>query len=216
MIAGGADPSARDEAGATPPHRSVALPRSGDGPLPSPQIVQALREAGADMHAVDPHGSTPAAWAAAAQDSDPQAVVDRSLEMLRLLVGHGARADVPRHPARGESFSHYCTAAPSVHAFMLDHGAPVDAVDNHGNTPLHDAVRCARPPSGGNAAGTGSRHPSSLAHATGRPWCRAARAGTGRPAAGRTPLGPTSPPSAIRSNSGGPHADSPPFRAADR
>ncbi|WP_143203526.1 hypothetical protein [Streptomyces sp. CB01580] len=50
LIADGADPSARDEEG-PPLHRTDALPRSGDGPPPSPQVVEALLEnTGAPAH----------------------------------------------------------------------------------------------------------------------------------------------------------------------
>ncbi|MEU9761398.1 hypothetical protein AB0D98_16945 [Streptomyces sp. NPDC047987] len=68
-----------------------------------------------------------------------------SLEVLRFLVGHGARLDMPRHPARGDPFAHHSSTAQSVYAFLLDHGAPVDVIDIHGSTPLHDAVLRARP-----------------------------------------------------------------------
>ncbi|MEU3656673.1 hypothetical protein AB0E67_28450 [Streptomyces sp. NPDC032161] len=107
LIADGADPSASDAEGGVPTHPTVALPRNGDAPLPSPQVVEALLEAGADVHAVDAHGSTPAAWAADAQDSDPQAVVDRSLAVrcarpraVELLLTRGADARTINHLGR--------------------------------------------------------------------------------------------------------------------
>ncbi|MFE7618945.1 ankyrin repeat domain-containing protein [Streptomyces sp. NPDC057496] len=145
LTADGADPSARDEGGATPLHRAVRAPYEGSGPLPSPEVVRALLECGADVHAVDGHGVTAAGWAVCANDSDPKAVVDRSVKVLGLLVGAGARLDGRCSLTTGGSFAHYGCAAPPVLAFLLDHGAPLEAVDERGRTPLHSAVDCGRP-----------------------------------------------------------------------
>ncbi|WP_198676712.1 ankyrin repeat domain-containing protein [Streptomyces atratus] len=146
LIADGADVSAHDEQGATPLHRAVEAPYSANGPLPSLEVIRALLECGADVHAVDKNGVTPAVWAVALNDSDPAAVVRRSVEVLALLVEHGARLDGKVRSTTGGSFAHHsCCAAVPVYAFLLDHGAPIDTVDDRGDTPLHDTVRSARP-----------------------------------------------------------------------
>ncbi|WP_326764267.1 hypothetical protein OG978_06490 [Streptomyces sp. NBC_01591] len=145
LIADGADVSARDEDGATALHRAVKAPYNSDGPLPCPEVVRALLECGADVHAVDKNGVPPAGWAVAFSDSDPAAVVRRSVDILTLLVEHGARLDGPSGFTTGRSFAHHrCVAAP-LYAFLLDHGAPTDAVNDRGDTPLHATVRSARP-----------------------------------------------------------------------
>lgn len=86
LIADGADVLAHDEQGATPLHRAVKAPYRADGPLPSLEVIRALLECGADVHAVDNRGVTPAVWAVAFSDSDPAAVVRRSVDILTLLV----------------------------------------------------------------------------------------------------------------------------------
>ncbi|WP_371098294.1 ankyrin repeat domain-containing protein [Streptomyces sanglieri] len=145
LIADGADVSAHDEQGATPLHRAVKAPYSADDPLPSLEVIRALLECGADVHAVDSHGVTPAVWAVALNDSAPAAWAERSVEVLALLVERGARLDGPSRSATGGSFAHHsCVAAP-LYAFLLDHGAPTDAVDDRGDTPLHATVGSARP-----------------------------------------------------------------------
>ncbi|MEV5205026.1 hypothetical protein [Streptomyces sp. NPDC053720] len=144
LIADGADVSARGEDGATPLHRAVKAPYSAADPLPSLEVIRALLECGADVHAVDNRGATPAVWAVALSDSDPAVWAKRSVEVLALLVERGARLDGPRGFTTGGSFAHHsCVAAP-LYAFLLDHGAPTDAVDDRGNTPLHVTVGSAR------------------------------------------------------------------------
>ncbi|MFF9573013.1 ankyrin repeat domain-containing protein [Streptomyces sp. NPDC014685] len=145
LIAGGADVSARDEQGTTSLHRAVKAPYSADDPLPSLEVIRALLECGADVHAVDNRGVTPAVWAVALNDSVPAAWVERSVEVLALLVEHGARLDGPSGFTTGGSFAHHsCVAAP-LYAFLLDHGAPIATVDNRGDTPLHATVSSMRP-----------------------------------------------------------------------
>ncbi|RPK90218.1 MULTISPECIES: hypothetical protein [Streptomyces] len=145
LIADGADVSAHDEQGATPLHRAVKAPYSADDPLPSLEVIRALLECGADVHAVDNNGDTSAVWAVALNDSDPAAWAERSVEVLALLVDHGARLDgKSRFTTRG-SLAHHSTVAVSLYAFLLDHGAPIAATDEHGDTPLHTTVRSARP-----------------------------------------------------------------------
>lgn len=145
LIADGADVSAHDEQGATPLHRAVKAPYGANGQLPSLEVVRALLECGADVHAVDKKGVTPAVWAVALNDSDPAAVVRRSVEVLALLVEHGARLDGLSRFTTGGSLAHNSCAAVPLYAFLLDHGAPTDAVDDRGDTPLHATVRSARP-----------------------------------------------------------------------
>ncbi|WP_175408269.1 ankyrin repeat domain-containing protein [Streptomyces sp. TRM64462] len=145
LIADGADTSARDGSGATPLHRAVKAPCSADDPLPSVEVIRALLECGADVHAVDDNGVTPGVWAVASNDSDPAAWAERSLEVLALLVEHGARLDGPNGFAAGGSPAHHSTAAVPLYTFLLDHGAPLDAVDARGETPLHATVRSGRP-----------------------------------------------------------------------
>ncbi|MCX5434019.1 hypothetical protein OHU11_40470 (plasmid) [Streptomyces sp. NBC_00257] len=145
LIADGADVSAHDEQGATPLHRAVKAPYSADDPLPSLEVIRALLECGADVHAVDNHGVTPAAWAVALNDSEPAAWAKRSVEVLALLVEHGARLDGKIRSATGGSLAHESCAAVPVYAFLLDHGAPTDAVDDRGDTQLHATVGSARP-----------------------------------------------------------------------
>ncbi|MFJ7257229.1 ankyrin repeat domain-containing protein [Streptomyces sp. NPDC098085] len=145
LIADGADVSAHDEQGATALHRAVKAPYSADDPLPSLEVIRALLECGADVHAVDNRGVTPAAWAVALNDSEPAAWAKRSVEVLALLVEHGARLDGKIRSTSGETLAHESCAAVPVYAFLLDHGAPTDAVNDRGDTPLHATVSSARP-----------------------------------------------------------------------
>ncbi|MGW2110846.1 ankyrin repeat domain-containing protein [Streptomyces sp. NPDC001948] len=108
-------------------------------------MIRALLECGADVHAVDNHGVTPAVWAVALNDSDPAAWTERSVEVLALLVEHGARLDGKIRSTSGGSFAHRGCVAVPLYAFLLDHGAPTDVVDDRGDTPLHATVRSARP-----------------------------------------------------------------------
>ncbi|MEU2674721.1 hypothetical protein ABZ622_38980 [Streptomyces sp. NPDC007164] len=145
LIADGADVSARDEDGATPLHRAVKAPYSAADPLPFLEVIRALLECGADVHAVDNRGATPAVWAVALSDSAPAVWAERSVEVLALLVERGARLDGPCGFTTGGSFAHHNGVAAPLYAFLLDHGAPTDAVDDRGDTPLHATVGSARP-----------------------------------------------------------------------
>ncbi|WP_185300073.1 ankyrin repeat domain-containing protein [Streptomyces finlayi] len=146
LIADRADVSARDEQGAAPLHRAVEAPYDGDGPLPSLEVVRALLECGADVHATDSKGVTPAGWVVARSGAEAEAQrVRRSVEVLALLVEHGARLDGPSGLRTGGSLAHHSDVTQQVYAFLLDHGAPIDAVDDRGDTPLHATVRSRRP-----------------------------------------------------------------------
>ncbi|MFI2720765.1 ankyrin repeat domain-containing protein [Streptomyces collinus] len=145
LIADGADVSARDERGATPLHRALETPYDGNSPRPSLEVVRALLECGADVHAVDNDGATPAGRAVAYCGSGLTRREERALEVLALLVEHGARLDGTSELRTGGSLAHHGGVARQVYAFLLDHGAPIDAVDHHGDTPLHAAVRARRP-----------------------------------------------------------------------
>ncbi|MCX4851415.1 ankyrin repeat domain-containing protein [Streptomyces sp. NBC_00893] len=145
LIADGADVSARDERGATPLHQAMEATRD-DGPLQSLEVIRALLECGADVHATDSGGVTPAGWVVAGSGSEAEARrVRRAVEVLALLVKHGARLDGPSGLRTGGSLAHHSGVAQPVYVFLLDHGAPIDAVDDQGATPLHSAVRAWRP-----------------------------------------------------------------------
>lgn len=145
LLAGGADVGARDGDGATALHRAVQAPYEETDPLPSLEVVRLLLDAGADVHALDRNGVTPAGRAVVLNDSMPAAAVDRSVEVLSLLVAHGARLDGDAGFADGGSFGHHSCTAPAVYAFLLEHGAPTALVDDSGDTPLHAAVGSMRP-----------------------------------------------------------------------
>ncbi|MET9663203.1 ankyrin repeat domain-containing protein [Streptomyces sp. NPDC006510] len=145
LIADGADVSARDERGATPLHQAMEA-TGDDGPLPSLEVIRALLECGADVHATDSESVTPAGWVVARSGSEAEARrVRRTVEVLALLVEHGARLDGSNGLRSGGSLAHHSGVAQPVYAFLLDHGAPIDAADDRGDTPLHAAVRAWRP-----------------------------------------------------------------------
>ncbi|WP_236242577.1 ankyrin repeat domain-containing protein [Streptomyces sp. CC228A] len=58
-IAGGADPSARDDSGDTPLHRAVKASYGADDPAAPPDVVRALLECGAPIDAADARGDAP-------------------------------------------------------------------------------------------------------------------------------------------------------------
>jgi hypothetical protein len=144
-LADGADLTARDDNDATPLHHAVQAPYDATDPLPSPDVVRELLAAGADVHARDRNGVTPAGLAVVLNDTMPAAAVDRSVEILGLLVAHGARLDGPAGFMEGGSFAHHSCTDPAIYTFLLDHGAPTALADDSGNTPLHVTVHAARP-----------------------------------------------------------------------
>ena len=61
---------------------------------------------------------------------------------LALLIELNAEVDA-RADANGARALHYCADKGSVRCaqLLLEHGAPLEATDDHGNTPLHAAGR---------------------------------------------------------------------------
>jgi len=134
-----------DRDDASPLHHVAQAPYGEGDPLPSADAVRALLAAGADVHARDRNGVTPAGRAVVLNDTMPSAAIDRSVEILELLVAHGARLDGPTGYMTGGSFAHHACTAPAIYEFLLDHGAPTAVADDWGNTPLHATVGARRP-----------------------------------------------------------------------
>ena len=156
LLANGADPRSADADGNTPLHHAA---RSSD-----PGVAALLRDAGADIDALnragqsplgsacacgnwrlarfllergakpEPAGGQPALLAAAGSEEDDAAGV-------QLLLRHKARANA--RDARGRSALHDAAAAghAGVCRALLDAGADVEARDGEGRTPLLDAAR---------------------------------------------------------------------------
>ena len=161
LLANGADPRSADVEGNTPLHHAA---RSSD-----PGVAALLRDAGAEMEALNgegvsplgiacstgnwrlarfllergakphPEGGQPVLLAAAGTDEDDPAGV-------QLLLRHKARVDA--RDARGRSALHEAALAghAAIVAALLDAGADVHARDGDGRTPLLDSVRAAALP----------------------------------------------------------------------
>ena len=156
LLANGADPRIADAEGNTPLHHAA---RSSD-----PGVAALLRDAGAEIDALnsegvsplgtacfagnwrlarfllergakpEPTGGQPVLLAAAATEEDDAAGV-------QLLLRHKARVDA--RDARGRSALHEAAFAghAGIAAALLDAGADVHARDGEGRTPLLDSAR---------------------------------------------------------------------------
>ena len=161
LLANGADPRIADAEGNTPLHHAA---RSSD-----PGVAALLRDAGAEMDALnaegvsplgtacfagnwrlarfllergakpEPAGGQPVLLAAAGTEEDDAAGV-------QLLLRHKARVDA--RDARGRSALHEAALAghAGIAAALLDAGADVHARDSEGRTPLLDSARNAALP----------------------------------------------------------------------
>ena len=161
LLANGADPRIGDAEGNTPLHHAA---RSSD-----PGVAALLRDAGAEMDALNgegvsplgtaciagnwrlarfllergakpqPEGGQPVLLAAAATEEDDAAGV-------QLLLRHKARVDA--RDAHGRSALHEAALAghAAIAAALLDAGADVHARDGEGRTPLLEAARSAAMP----------------------------------------------------------------------
>jgi len=127
-IRAGRDLNARDrQTGQTPLHIAVAYAGAkGDA-----TSVEILLEAGADANAVNSAGGTPLSYADKLND----------LKIVRLLLRHGAKTDIPITQA-GQTVLH--SAAHAGHAeivrLLLDAKATVDVKSKSGQTPLFFAI----------------------------------------------------------------------------
>ena len=161
LLANGADPRDRDQDGNTPLHHAA---RSSD-----PGVAALLRDAAAELEAVNEEGltplgvaceagnwrlarfliergarpeiegATPALLAAAGSDEDDSAGV-------QLLLKHKAKVDA--RDARGRSALHEAAIAGNIEVarVLLDRGADADAVDAEGLRAVDHAARAGRWP----------------------------------------------------------------------
>ena len=153
LLAGGANPAARDVVGKAPLHEAA---RNAN-----PAVVEALLAGGADPTVRDERGWTPLHYVAegslcrvfssSCRDANPAAVIEALLAAGANLEARDGRrrptfygrhvrdlgGGTPLHAVAGSSSEK--TAPPAIRA-LLTAGADMDARDEGGNTPLHRAA----------------------------------------------------------------------------
>ncbi|MFP2904975.1 ankyrin repeat domain-containing protein [Pyxidicoccus sp. 3LFB2] len=140
LLSEGADVNGRGQYGWAPLHSAVRAPYSKSEPRPNLDVVRVLLEAGADPNARDEHGVTPLVAAVTSHsDTDDEPL---ALKLVALLRAAGAVVPSDVKTGNAAAFRH-TTAA--LYKELLDAGAPVDARDNGGGTPLHSAASVGYP-----------------------------------------------------------------------
>ncbi|MCY1019326.1 ankyrin repeat domain-containing protein [Pyxidicoccus sp. MSG2] len=135
LLAQGADVNGRGRYGSTPLHSAVLAPYSKSDPHPSLDVVRVLLAAGADPNARDEHAQTPLLRAVPLNEDT--AYERHALELIAVLRAAGAT--VPSDVKDSHSGAFRLSGA-ALYKELLDAGAPVDARDNGGGTPLHSAA----------------------------------------------------------------------------
>lgn len=122
LLANGSDPRARDQDGNTPLHHAA---RSSD-----PGVAALLRDAAADLEAINDEGLTPLGVACAAGN----------WRLARFLIERGARPEIDgATPALLAAAGSDEDDAAGVQ-LLLKHKAKVDACDARGRSALHEAA----------------------------------------------------------------------------
>ena len=135
LLSEGADVHARGQYGSTPLHSAVLAPYAKSDPPPSLDVVRVLLDAGADPNARDDHAQTPLLRAVPLNE-DP-AYEPHALALIALLRAKGAV--VPSDVKDGRSGA-FCLTGTAIARELLDAGAPLDARNDGGGTPLHRAA----------------------------------------------------------------------------
>ncbi len=135
LLAEGADVNGRGVYDSTPLHLAVRAPYMKGEARANFDVVRVLLEAGADPNARDVYGRTALVLAVPSIDNltyEPQA-----RELIAILRAAGATAHSDVKDANSAAFR-FTEAA--LYQELLDAGAPVDARDGKGGTPLHSAA----------------------------------------------------------------------------
>ena len=111
----------------------------------SPQLCAKLIEEGGNVRARDPHGCTALYFAAGRADKN-------ALEVVKLLVTHGADVRATRGGGSGPLEEACASGLTSVVQYLVAHGADVHARDSWGSTALHLAATRGEFPEGGREA----------------------------------------------------------------
>jgi hypothetical protein len=135
LLAQGAEVNGRNASGSTPLLLAVHAPYAKSDPHPSIDVVRALLEAGADPNARDEQTRTP--LVRAVPINEDAAYEPHALELIAVLRAAGAT--VPSDVKDSRSGAFFLSGA-ALYKELLDAGAPVDARDNGGGTPLHSAA----------------------------------------------------------------------------